>query len=85
MPRTELATARISRQQLQAAGGTNLATISRASRAGRLVAASRQHQQLEISLSTSSPRLTTVRKKARAPSIFSAMTSATTVSWRNVG
>ena len=37
------------------------------------------------SLSTSSPRLSTVLKKARAPSTLSAMTSATTLSWRKVG
>ena len=48
-------------------------------RAGRWVAASRQHQLLLISLSTSSPRLAaTVVNMARAPSTFSAMTSATT-------
>ena len=43
-------------------GGRNLLTTSRAKRAGRWVTASRQHQQLFTSLSTSWPRRTTVVK-----------------------
>ena len=59
--------------------------MSRARRAGLRETASRQHQVLLTSASTSSPRLITVVKSARAPSTFSAITSATTKSSRKVG
>src|SRR4029078_10740589 len=58
--------------------GRNLATMSRASRAGRSDTESRARQVLCASANTSSPRLMTVVNSALAPSTFSAMTSATT-------
>lgn len=59
--------------------------ISLASRWGRLVEASMQHQELSISAQSSSRRFTSVVKDARGPDAWVAVTNARMGSPRSTG